>query len=52
MAFCTIANKVSYSDELIKKLEDGTGKQSQYVQLQFDFMKDFENLETCQKKNN
>jgi len=51
MAFCTIANKVSYSNELINKLEDISDKQPQYVQLQFDFMKDFENSETCQMKN-
>ena len=51
MAFCTIANKISHSEELIKKFENIADKQPQYVRLQFDFMKDFENSETCQMKN-
>ena len=46
MAFCTIANKITYRDEPVKKLEDVTDKQPQYVQLQFDFMKDFKNNES------
>ena len=51
MAFCTIANKFKIEKELIDKFENTSNKQPQYVQLQFDFMKDFENSETCQMKN-
>lgn len=51
MAFCVVANKFKIEKELIDKLEDITNKQPQYVQLQFDFMKDFENSRTCQMKN-
>jgi len=43
MVFCTSASKFKVSKELIDKLEDISDKQPQYVQLQFDFMKDFEN---------
>ena len=51
MAFCNIANKITHSDGPVKKLEDATDRQPQYTQLQFDFMKDFENSKTCQMKN-
>lgn len=51
MAFCTVANKFKIEKEFINKVENISNKQPQYIQLQFDFMKDFENSETCQMKN-
>ena len=31
MAFCTLPNRIPYSDESVKKLEDVTDRQPQYT---------------------
>lgn len=46
-----IAKKFKIKKEFINKVKNISNKQPQYIQLQFDFMKDFENSETCQMKN-